>query len=38
MSFEAKVYKILVASPGDVAEERQAIPEIISEWNNINAE
>lgn len=36
--FEAKVYKILVASPGDVEEERQAIPEIISEWNNINSE
>lgn len=38
MSFDAKVYKILVASPGDVEEERQAIPEIISEWNNMNAE
>lgn len=38
MSFNAKVYKILVASPGDVEQERQAIPEIISEWNNINAE
>jgi hypothetical protein len=36
--FEAKVYKILVASPGDVEEERVAIPEIISEWNNINSE
>ncbi|TOI73556.1 hypothetical protein [Vibrio parahaemolyticus] len=38
MSFEAKVYKILVASPGDVEDERKAIPEVISEWNNINAE
>ncbi|MBO2692494.1 hypothetical protein I6M59_12220 [Shewanella algae] len=38
MSFDAKIYKILVASPGDVEEERQAIPEIISEWNNLNAE
>lgn len=38
MSFDAKVYKILVASPGDVEEERQAIPEVISEWNNINSE
>ena len=38
MSFEAKVYKILVASPGDVEEERTAIPQIISEWNNANAE
>lgn len=38
MPFEAKVYKILIASPGDVNEERNAIPEIISEWNYINAE
>lgn len=38
MSFDAKIYKILVASPGDVEEERQAIPEIISEWNNLNSE
>jgi len=38
MSFDAKIYKILVASPGDVEEERNAIPEIISEWNNVNAE
>lgn len=38
MSFDAKVYKILVASPGDVSEERMAIPEVISEWNNVNSE
>ena len=38
MSFDAKIYKILVASPGDVEEERKAIPEIISEWNHINAD
>ena len=38
MAFDAKIYKILVASPGDVEEERQAIPEIIAEWNNINSE
>lgn len=38
MSFDAKVYKILIASPGDVEEERAAIPQIISDWNNINAE
>lgn len=38
MPFEAKVYKILVASPGDVDEERQAIPDVISRWNDINAE
>lgn len=38
MSFDAKVFKVLIASPGDVEEERIAIPQIISEWNNNNAE
>lgn len=38
MSFNAQVFKILIASPGDVEEERIAIPQIISEWNNNNAE
>ena len=38
MAFEAKVYKILIASPGDVDEERQAIPDVISRWNDTNAE
>lgn len=38
MSFEAKVFKILVASPGDVDEERQAIPEVIYRWNFLNSE
>jgi hypothetical protein len=38
MAFDAKVYKILIASPGDVDEERQAIPDVISRWNNSNAE
>lgn len=38
MSFDAKVFKILIASPGDVDEEREAIPDVISRWNNNNAE
>ncbi|MGC1861258.1 MAG: hypothetical protein WA733_09090 [Methylocystis sp.] len=38
MPFEANIYKILVASPGDVEDERRAIPEVIAEWNYINAE
>jgi hypothetical protein len=37
MAFEAKVFRILVASPGDVGEERNVIPEIINEWNAVNA-
>lgn len=36
--FNARVYKILVASPGDVDEERHAITEVISRWNDLNAE
>lgn len=38
MLFNAKVFKVLIASPGDVDEERQAIPDVISKWNNINSE
>jgi hypothetical protein len=38
VSFEAKVFKVLIASPGDVDEERQAIPEVISRWNDSNSE
>jgi hypothetical protein len=36
--FNAKVYKILIASPGDVEEERTAISEVITRWNDSNAE
>lgn len=38
MSFDAKVFKILIASPGDVENERQMIPEVIAKWNNAHAE
>ncbi|MDE1915058.1 MAG: hypothetical protein KGJ57_04765 [Sphingomonadales bacterium] len=38
MSFNATVLKILIASPGDVDEERQAIPEVIARWNNSHSE
>jgi hypothetical protein len=38
MAFDAKVFKILIASPGDVDEERHAIPEVIARWNANNAE
>lgn len=36
--FEAKVYKVLVASPGDVSEERDAVSDVIAKWNHLNAE
>ncbi|PCK33678.1 hypothetical protein [Pseudoalteromonas piscicida] len=38
MSFNAKVIKVLIASPGDVANEREAIAEVISRWNSMNSE
>ena len=37
MSYDARVFTVLVASPGDVQEERQAIADIIHEWNNLNS-
>ncbi|MFC0516885.1 OST-HTH/LOTUS domain-containing protein [Mucilaginibacter angelicae] len=37
MAFDAKVFRVLIASPGDVGNERDVIPEVINEWNAINA-
>ena len=37
MPFDATVYRILIASPGDVGEERNVIPEIINEWNAVSS-
>lgn len=37
MAFDAKILRVLIASPGDVGEERNVIPEIINEWNTINS-
>ena len=33
----AIVYRILIASPSDTAEEREAIPEVIHDWNVANS-
>jgi hypothetical protein len=38
MSFTAKVYKVMIASPGDVPQERALVREVIHEWNSIHAE
>lgn len=38
MSFEAKVYKVMIASPSDVVIERNIIREIITQWNIINTD
>ena len=37
MPFDAKVFRVLIASPGDVGEERNVIPEVINEWNAVSA-
>ena len=37
MSFNASVYRILIASPSDVPDERSVIPEIVNEWNAVSA-
>jgi len=37
MSYDAKVIKVFIASPGDVQKERDLIRETIYEWNMINS-
>lgn len=37
MPFQANVYRILIASPGDVGTERELISEVIYEWNALQA-
>lgn len=37
MSFNAIVYKVLIASPGDTENERNIIPEVINDWNAASA-
>lgn len=38
MPTQAKVYRVLIASPSDLAEERQAAAETIAEWNALHAD
>ncbi|EKS06777.1 hypothetical protein [Leptospira santarosai] len=38
MSYNAKVYKVMIASPSDVNTERAIIREVINEWNVVHAE
>ena len=37
MSFDAQVYRLFIASPSDVAEERDIVREVVSEWNATHA-
>lgn len=38
MSYKATVYKVFIASPSDVVEERQIVKKVIAKWNSINSE
>ena len=38
MAYQVTVYKFLIASPGDVAAERKAIPEVVNSWNATHSE
>ena len=38
MSYQAIIYKILIASPNDVTSAREAITEIIYRWNSVNSD
>ncbi len=38
MSYNAKVYKVSIASPDDVQREREVVRSVLMRWNAINAE
>jgi hypothetical protein len=37
MSYEAKVFNVMIASPGDVGSERSIIRDVIYEWNAVHS-
>jgi hypothetical protein len=37
MGFQANVLKVMIASPGDVAAEREIVTQELYRWNNANA-
>ena len=37
MAFESRVYRILIASPSDVYEEREIAARVIQEWNDLHS-
>jgi hypothetical protein len=38
MSYNAKVFNVMIASPGDVASERSIIRDVVYEWNAVNSQ
>jgi hypothetical protein len=37
LSFDSRVYRILIASPSDVEEERELAVRVIQEWNDLHS-
>lgn len=37
MSYTAKIYNVMIASPGDVASERAIIRDVVYEWNAVHS-
>lgn len=37
MAYEARIYRILIASPSDVSEERELVTQCIQEWNDLHS-
>jgi hypothetical protein len=37
MGFQANVLKVMIASPSDVADEREIVTNVLYQWNNANA-
>jgi len=37
MSYEARIFNVMIASPGDVASERAIVRDVIYEWNAVNS-
>lgn len=38
MPYEARVLKVMIASPGDVSAERQTVRDVLTDWNHIHSE
>ncbi len=38
MPYLANVFNVMIASPGDVAEEREIVRRVLHDWNNLHAE
>jgi len=37
MGYNAEVFNVMIASPGDVASERSIIRDVIYEWNDVHS-